>query len=61
MDSRRTISKRHLISFLVWAILGFVFPRMQFPELRIVQILIPYFFGMAAGISLGRMHAEVRP
>jgi len=36
------------------AVLGVVITARQYPQLRTLQILLPFAFGMAAGVLFGR-------
>jgi hypothetical protein len=55
MANRPPIAKKHLFFFLAYGFVGLILPWREYPELRAVQILLPFVFGMAAGISLGRV------
>lgn len=55
MASRPPISKKYLFFCLAFGLVGLILPWREYPDLRPAQILLPFIFGMASGINLGRM------
>jgi len=48
------MSRRYLVLSAFFAITGVFFTARSFPALRPLQILLPFIFGLAAGVALGR-------
>jgi hypothetical protein len=54
------MNRRDVLLSTTYAILGLVFTFSAYPQLRPLQILLPFVFGGAAGVSLGRARWRTR-
>jgi hypothetical protein len=46
--------RKPLVLTVFFAAIGLGLPFIKFPEVRVIAVLLPFTFGAAAGMSLGR-------
>jgi hypothetical protein len=54
------MNRRNYLIAGFYAVLGLWFTAHEYPQLRTLQILLPFAFGLAAGVALGRARWSAR-